>query len=49
MAKQLMKQYGWRVHTMNELMVSLQGQGSNTDEDIFIFWSCSKKLELAAT
>jgi hypothetical protein len=42
MVKQLTKQYGWRVHTMNELMVSLQGWGGNTDEDI-LFWSCSKK------
>jgi hypothetical protein len=42
MAKQLTKQYRWRVHTINELMVSLQGWGGNTDEDINFFWSCSK-------
>jgi hypothetical protein len=42
MAKQSMKQYGWRVHNINELMVSLQGWGGNTEEDIIIFWSCSK-------
>jgi hypothetical protein len=48
MAKQLMKQYGWRVHTMNELLVSLQGRGGNTDEDIF-FFVMQQKLELAAT
>jgi hypothetical protein len=34
-AKQLTKQYGWRVHTITELMVLLQRQGGNTDEDIF--------------
>jgi hypothetical protein len=48
MAKQLTKQYGWRVHTINELMVSLQGQGGNTDEDIN-FFVMQQKLELAAT
>jgi hypothetical protein len=42
MAKQLTKQYGLRVHTMNELMVSLQGQGGNTDEDINFFSHAAK-------
>jgi hypothetical protein len=42
MAKQLTKQYGWRVHTINELMVSLQGQGGNTDDDINFFCHAAK-------
>jgi hypothetical protein len=29
---------------MNELMVSLQGQGSNTDEDIIIFSHAAKTI-----
>jgi hypothetical protein len=41
-AKQLTKQYGWRVHTINELMVSLQGWGGNTDEDINFFGHAAK-------
>ncbi len=42
MAKQLTKQYGWRVHTINELMVLLQGWGSNTDECINFFGHAAK-------
>ncbi len=42
MAKQLTKQYGWRVHTINELMVLLQGWGGNTDEDINFFGHAAK-------
>ncbi len=42
MAKQLTKQYGWRVHTINELMVLLQGWGGNTDEDINFFCHAAK-------
>jgi hypothetical protein len=34
---------------MNELMVSLQGWGSNTDEDINFFLVMQQKPELAAT
>jgi hypothetical protein len=37
------------VHTINELMVSLQGRGGNTDEDILFFLVMQQKLELAAT
>jgi hypothetical protein len=48
LAKQLTKQYGWMVHTINELMVLLQGWGSNTDEGIF-FLVMQQKLELAVT
>jgi hypothetical protein len=48
-AKQLPKQYGWMVHTMNELMALLQGQGSNTDQEDINFLVMQKKLELAAT
>jgi hypothetical protein len=47
MAKQLTKQYGWRVHTTNELMVSLQeGGGQHWWRFFFV---TPQKLELAAT
>jgi hypothetical protein len=42
MANQWTKQYGWRVHTMNELRVSFQGRGGDTDVGINFFWACNK-------
>jgi hypothetical protein len=49
MAEQLMKQYGWRVHTMNELMVLCYRNGGATLMKKLFFLVMRQKLELAAT
>jgi len=34
----VLKRYEWRVHTMNELMVSFQRRAGSADDDINYVW-----------
>jgi hypothetical protein len=47
MANQWTKQYGWMIHTMDNLMVSLWGYQSGPAK-VSIFWDCAAKTIAAS-